>query len=182
VQSSESCIPQRNERSGYNRVIMSSASSIPVQSVRGSKLRVLGWGLLVVVILAGVLAGAVSQWLHTAVRAAMPTLDGTVAVKGLTAPVTVVRDQHGVPSITASTLDDLFFAQGYVTAQDRLWQMDMMRRFAAGELAAALGPDYVAVDREQRTLGLREVARKSLAQATPEERAHLEAYAHGVNA
>jgi len=161
---------------------MSSGSGISVRSEGVSRLKVLGWGLMVVVVLAGVLAGAVSQWLHSAVRAAMPTLDGTVAIRGVTAPVTVVRDQHGVPSITASTLDDLFFAQGYVTAQDRLWQMDMMRRFAAGELAAALGADYVKVDREQRTLGLRQVAERSLAAATPEEREQLDAYARGVNA
>jgi len=103
-------------------------------------------------------------------------------VQGLKAPVTVVRDEHGVPSITAQTLDDLFFAQGYVTAQDRLWQMDMMRRYAAGELSAALGSDYLSVDREQRTLGLRQVAERSLAAATAEERAQLEAYARGVNA
>ncbi len=66
---------------------------------------------------------------------------GRCVCRGCTAPVTVVRDGHGVPSITAQTLDDLFFAQGYVTAQDRLWQMDMMRRYAAGELAAALGTE-----------------------------------------
>ena len=101
---------------------------------------------------------------------------------GLQGAVTVVRDEHGVPSITAGTLDDLFFAQGYVTAEDRLWQMDMMRRYASGELAAALGPEYVQVDREQRVLGLRDVARRSLAHATVEERAQLEAYARGVNA
>ncbi len=122
------------------------------------------------------------MWFRAAAGAAMPTLDGTVVVKGLSAPVTVVRDGHGVPSITAQTLDDLFFAQGYVTAQDRMWQMDMMRRYAAGELAAALGNEYVKVDREQRVLGLREVARQSLAQASPEEREQLEAYARGVNA
>jgi penicillin amidase len=138
--------------------------------------------VLVVVLLAAALAGGVYVWFRSAVRAAMPALDGTVVVAGLAAPVTVVRDGHGVPSITAQTLDDLFFAQGYVTASDRLWQMDMMRRYAAGELAAALGPEYVKVDREQRVLGLREVARQSLAQASPEERAQLEAYARGVNA
>ncbi len=122
------------------------------------------------------------MWFRAAAQAAMPALDGTVVVKGLSASVTVVRDEHGVPSITAQTLDDLFFAQGYVTAQDRLWQMDMMRRYAAGELAAALGKDYVSTDREQRVLGLREVAQHSLAQATPEEREQLDAYARGVNA
>jgi penicillin amidase len=136
----------------------------------------------VVLLLAVVLAVGACVWFRAAARAAMPTLDGTVVVTGLKAPVSVVRDAHGVPSITAQTLDDLFFAQGYVTAQDRLWQMDMTRRYAAGELAAALGPDYVKTDREQRLLGLRDVARRSLAQATEEERAQLEAYARGVNA
>ena len=158
------------------------SSSVLVQPVRVSKLRVVGRGVLLLLLLAVVLAGGAALWFHAAVRGAMPTLDGTVKVAGLRAPVTVVRDEHGVPSITAQTLDDLFFAQGYVTAQDRLWQMDMMRRYAAGELAAALGADYVKVDREQRTLGLREVARRSLAQASPEERAQLEDYARGVNA
>jgi penicillin amidase len=138
--------------------------------------------MVFLLLLAVVLAGGAFWLFHAAVREAMPRLDGTVRVAGLRAPVTVVRDEHGVPSITAQTLDDLFFAQGYVTAQDRLWQMDMIRRYAAGELAAALGSDYVKMDREQRTLGLREVARRSLAEAPAEERAQLEAYARGVNA
>jgi penicillin amidase len=150
--------------------------------MRVSKLKTIRRVLFLVLLLAVVLVGGVYVWFQAAARGAMPTLDGTIHVKGLTAPVTVVRDGHGVPSITASTLDDLFFAQGYVTAQDRLWQMDMMRRYAAGELAAALGSDYVKVDREQRTLGLREVAERSLAQASVSEREQLEAYARGVNA
>ncbi len=150
--------------------------------VRVSRLKVLGYAVVVVIVLAAALGGAACLWFRAAARAAMPELDGTVKVVGLQAAVTVVRDGHGVPSITAETLDDLFFAQGYVTAQDRLWQMDMMRRYAAGELAAALGKDYVKVDREQRVLGLREVARRSLEQATPEERAQLDDYARGVNA
>ncbi len=136
-------------------------------------------GLLVVLLLVGAFF---VQWFRSAARAAMPQLDGTVVAQGLRAPVTVVRDQHGVPSIAAQSLDDLFLAQGYVTAQDRLWQMDMMRRYAAGELAAALGPRYVELDRQQRVLGLREMARRSLAAYPPEVRAHLESYARGVNA
>ena len=161
---------------------MSYPASVPEQNVRVSRLKLIGWAVLVVLLLAALLAGGACLWLRSAVRAAMPALDGTVLVKGLAAPVTVVRDGHGVPSITAQTLDDLWVAQGYVTAQDRLWQMDMMRRYAAGELSAALGADYVKLDREQRVLGLREVARRSLAQASAEERAQLEAYARGVNA
>jgi penicillin amidase len=152
------------------------------QSTRISKLKTISRVLLVVLLLAVLIVAAVYLWFHAAAQAAMPQLDGTLKVAGLSAPVTVLRDHHGVPSITAQTLDDLWIAQGYVTAQDRLWQMDMMRRYAAGELAAALGADYVEVDREQRTLGLRDVARRSLAQAEPQERAQLEAYARGVNA
>jgi len=65
-------------------------------------------------------------------RSALPQLDGSIFAKGLSAPVKVTRDGHGVPAIEAASLEDLFFAQGYVTAQDRLWQMDVMRRFGSG--------------------------------------------------
>jgi penicillin G amidase len=155
---------------------------ISKQSARGSWLKTAGRVVAAILLLAVVLAAGVVVWFRSAVSAAMPTLDGTVKVVGLKVPVSVVRDAHGVPTITAQNTDDLFFAQGYVTAQDRLWQMDMMRRYAAGELAAALGADYVQVDREQRVLGLREVARRSLEQAPPEVREQLDAYARGVNA
>ncbi len=93
-----------------------------------------------------------------------------------------MRDSLGVPTITAASLDDLFFAQGYVIAQERLWQMDMTRRFASGDLAAILGPDFVQVDREQRILGLRQIAEKSVALLDPAQRAQFQAYANGVNA
>ena len=115
-------------------------------------------------------------------RSALPRLDGTLAVKGLSAPVKVTRDSHGVPAIEAATLEDLFLAQGYVTAQDRLWQMDIMRRFAAGELSEILGQDTLKIDREQRILGLRAAARKSLQAASARDRAYFDAYARGVNA
>jgi penicillin amidase len=137
--------------------------------------------LLVVLALVVAVAGG---WIYLrwAVRSSMPQLDGTLAISGLAGPVSVIRDGHGVPSITAGSMDDLFLAQGYVTAQDRLWQMDMTRRYAAGELAAALGADYVKLDRQQRLLGLREVAERSLAAMPAEQRAALDAYARGVNA
>jgi penicillin amidase len=96
--------------------------------------------------------------------------------------VTVTRDSHGVPTIEAASLDDLFFAQGYVSAQDRLWQMDVMRRFGSGELSEILGDALLKLDREQRILGIRATARKSLQTANPRDRSFLEAYAHGVNA
>src|SRR5579859_703687 len=96
-----------------------------------------------------ILAGS-GIWFYSMARSALPQLDGRLRVPGLTAPVTVSRDAHGAPTIDAANFDDLFFAQGYVTAQDRLFQMDGMRRFAAGELAEVFGADYLEHDREQR--------------------------------
>jgi penicillin amidase len=135
--------------------------------------------ILLVILL--ILAGAV-LYLWFVAHSALPQLDGRLQIAGLSAPVTVTRDGHGVPTIEAATLDDLFFAQGYVTAQDRLWQMDIMRRFGSGELSEILGETTVKLDREQRILGLRAAAAKSLAMANPRDRAFFEAYARGVNA
>ena len=130
--------------------------------------------------LAGIIA--VLAYLYSTAHAALPQLDGMVKVPGLAVKVTVTRDEHGVPTIDAASLEDVFFAQGYVTAQDRLWQMDAMRRFAAGELSEILGPSQIAHDREQRILGLREAARRSVEQTSARDRQFLEAYARGVNA
>jgi penicillin amidase len=121
-------------------------------------------------------------WFYRALRAALPVEDGKIRLVGLSQPVIVTRDSLGIPTITATKLNDLFFAQGYVTAQDRLWQMDMTRRFASGDLAMVLGPDFVGIDREQRILGLREVAEKTVAGMDPEQREQFQAYASGVNA
>src|SRR5437868_3024563 len=125
---------------------------------------------------------ALVLWFYRAGHAALPQLDGRVRVSGVTAPVTVTRDSHGVPTIDAQNRDDLFFAQGYVTAQDRLWQMDVTRRFAGGEIAEILGPDFVQHDREQRILLLRARAERGVHEASAGERANLEAYVRGVNA
>src|SRR5271167_1153205 len=125
---------------------------------------------------------AINWWLSWTAHSAVPQLDGNITVSGISNKVKVIRDTHGVPTIEAATLEDLFFAQGYVTAQDRLWQMDIMRRFGAGELSEILGEDTLKVDREQRILGLRAVAKKSLAMASPRDRSFFEAYARGVNA
>jgi penicillin amidase len=133
--------------------------------------------LLVVVLgVSGVL------WLRSAAQAALPQLDGDIHVAGLSAPVTVRRDAHGVPHIEAATQDDLFFAQGYVVAQDRLWQMDMYRRNANGELAEVLGSGLVAHDRSQRVLGFRKVAERMYAGLDAQDKRWLDDYAKGVNA
>ena len=150
----------------------------PPKSRRSPVLRILLWLVLAVIV---IVAGLVGYGYYVA-HAALPQLDGRVQIRGLSAPVTVTRDGHGVPTIEAASLADLFFAQGYVTAQDRLWQMDVMRRFGGGELSEILGDDLLRLDREQRILGLRAAAKKSLELASPRDRAFYEAYARGVNA
>lgn len=93
----------------------------------------------------------------------------------------VDRDVHGVPWIRASSVSDMLVAQGYITASDRLWQMDLLRRAAAGDLAEIFGPAALAEDRERRTLGLREAAQAAANSLDPEDKAMVAAYAEGVN-
>src|SRR6201994_4720484 len=100
-------------------------------------------------------------WFYRAVKNSQAQRDGSVKLAGLSAPVAVTYDSLGVPNIAASNIPDLFFAQGYVTAQDRLWQMDMLRRYTSGDLAAILGPEYLKYDRENRILGLSQVAEQA---------------------
>ena len=135
-------------------------------------------GLVLVVLLA---AGAGVLWLRSAAKAALPVLDGDLHLAGLSAPVMVRRDAHGVPHIYAATEDDLFFAQGYVTAQDRLWQMDVLRRSANGDLAEVLGNSLVRHDLAQRVFQFRNTAQRIYANLAPPDRARLDAYARGVN-
>jgi penicillin amidase len=127
------------------------------------------------------LIAIVLLWLFSIAHSALPQIDGTVAVAGLSAPVNVTRDAHGVPTIDALTVNDLFFAQGYVTAQDRLFQMDLLRRASKGELAEIVGEVAVKHDRQQRILGIRATADKAALVVTPEDRDRLTAYARGVN-
>jgi penicillin amidase len=158
---------------------MSTATvATPSATRRSAWGRVLLWLLLILILL---VAGALAYAYFVAVSA-LPQLDGKLKVNGLGAAVKVTRDAHGVPAIEAATLEDLFTAQGYVTAQDRLWQMDIMRRFASGELSEILGEDTIKIDREQRILGLRAAARKSLQMAISRDRSFFDAYARGVNA
>jgi len=110
----------------------------------------------------------------------------TISISGLHGRVTVRRDERGIPYIEATNDEDLYFAQGYVTAADRLWQMDVMRRTARGELSEILGagPNNVALeqDKQHRTLGYALEVNSELAQASTKTRGLLEAYARGVNA
>jgi penicillin G amidase len=125
---------------------------------------------------------AAPTWLYRRMRASLPALDATAAVAGLGAPVTVERDALGVPTIRGASRLDVARATGFVHAQDRFFQMDLMRRRAAGELAELVGGAAVEWDRRIRIHRLRLVARESLARGTPSEKRLLGAYAEGVNA
>ena len=121
---------------------------------------------------------------RTSSQSAAPA--ASVALEGLRDRVTIKRDDRGIPYIEAKNDEDLAFAQGYVTASDRLWQLDLFRRTERGELAEVLtaGPNNVVLeqDKQHRTLGFAAVAEAEVAQASPQSRALLEAYARGVNA
>jgi penicillin amidase len=162
-------------------------SSTQPTSVRESEprsrrwLRGLAWTALCLVVLVAAAVGAGVVWLRSAARAALPMLDGDVQAAGLSAPVTVRRDAHGVPHIEAANQDDLFLAQGYVTAQDRLWQMDVYRRNANGELAEVLGAALVKHDTAQRVLRFRATAHRIYDQLSADDRRRVDAYARGVN-
>src|SRR6186713_1277609 len=91
-------------------------------------------------------------------RQSLPKTSGELHLPGLGASVEVLRDRHGIPHIYAASLEDAHFALGFVHAQDRLWQMEMNRRIAAGRMAEILGPGALETDRFLRTLGVRLVA------------------------
>jgi penicillin amidase len=139
--------------------------------------------LFVLIMTAGICAAIIGSH-NSRVVAQQPSKSLTLS--GLRDRVTVRRDERGIPYIEATNDIDLHFAQGYVTASDRLWQMDFLRRTARGELAEVLGagPNNAALeqDKQHRTLGFAQEADAEVAQAAPQSRALLEAYANGVNA
>jgi penicillin amidase len=116
------------------------------------------------------------------IRRNFPAINGTINVAGLQSQVEVYRDSWGVPHIYASNPHDLFFAQGYVHAQDRFWQMEFWRRIGSGRLSEILGESGLENDRFIRTVGWHRTAAQELEQLDDEGRAVLEAYAEGVNA
>jgi len=135
--------------------------------------------LAVFTLLAALLGVAVLYFL---LRQSLPRTEGEVPVAGLSRPVEILRDAYGIPHIFAASLDDAHFALGYVHAQDRLWQMEMNRRVAAGRLAELLGAGALESDRFLRTLGVRRVAEANLKHLDADTRRTLDAYAAGVNA
>src|SRR5713101_8529410 len=111
----------------------------------------------------------------------LPQLDGSAVLSGLRKEVTVERDRWGVPHIRADSVEDLAEAQGYVMAQDRLWQMDLLRRVARGQLSEILGKSTLAIDKDFRTMEFGPAAERDLGLMDKEPRAIMEAYARGVN-
>jgi penicillin amidase len=109
-------------------------------------------------LLLALIAVAGYAWL----RQSLPQLDGTLALSGLKAPVEIVRDRYGVPHIYAGSVEDAYFALGFVHAQDRLWQMEMNRRIGSGRMSEVLGAATLDADKFLRTLGVHRVAEATL--------------------
>lgn len=124
----------------------------------------------------------IPSWISKRAKRSYPQIQGEMEVEGLTAPVEVIRDSHGVPHIYGQTHHDLFFAQGWVHAQDRFWQMDMWRHQGAGRLSELLGGSTLETDKFLRTLGWERVTKSELKLLDQEEHSILEAYSAGVNA
>ena len=123
------------------------------------------------------IAGAL-LWL----RSSLPLSEGKLAVDGLDAEISIARDAHGIPTIRAASDHDAAFALGFVHAQDRLFQMDLMRRAGAGRLSEWFGAKTLGVDRFMRTIGLYRAAEREYPLLSAPLRAALDAYAAGVNA
>ncbi|MDO4259001.1 MAG: penicillin acylase family protein [Actinomycetaceae bacterium] len=134
----------------------------------------IGATLLAIVLVLGIALVAIT-------RAPLPALTGQISLSGLKGEVTVKRDAQGIPHIYASSDQDLFYAQGFLTAQERFFQMDLQRRMPSGQLAELVGESAVEMDIQNRTLGVRAVAEKEWDLLSDEARSFYESYAAGVN-
>ena len=114
-------------------------------------------------------------------QGSLPQLDGERAASGLQSKVVVTRDALGVPTITGDGRGDVAYATGFLHAQDRFFQMDLLRRVAAGELAELIGPAALSLDREHRIHQFRMRAEAELKRESPADRALLDRYVAGVN-
>ncbi len=137
------------------------------------------WSALGIIL--GVMSGLIGAAYYWLVRRPLPQAQGVMRVPSLQAPVEIMRDRWGIPHIYAHNLRDLMFAQGFVHAQDRLWQMDWQRRLVAGRLSEIVGAATVPLDRWIRALGMRRVAEQEVALIDGEILANLHAYTAGVN-
>ena len=144
-------------------------------------------GLIAIVVLALILGVAGTFYFksylpNTVAPKSFPQIDGEIKLEGLNGSVDIYRDQMGIPHIYASTQHDLFFAQGYVHAQDRFWQMDAWRHIGSGTLSEMFGSGQVETDTFLRTLGWRIIAEQEYAQLDADSKAIIDSYTEGVNA
>ena len=123
-----------------------------------------------------------ASWLWWLLLGSLPPLDGWRSVEGITDPVRIERDERGIPTLHASSRADLAFATGFAHAQDRLFQMDLLRRHPAGELAELFGSPLLEEDRQARRHRFRARARAAVKRLPPRDRKLLQSYAAGVNA
>jgi penicillin amidase len=126
-------------------------------------------------------AAGVFLYARSVLQGSLPILDGERTVAGLAGAVRIERDSLGVPTIHAGSRPDLFFGLGFVHAQDRFFQMDLLRRRSAGELAELLGPEVVKFDRAARVHRFRALAGRVVAAMPPDDRATVDAYVRGAN-
>jgi penicillin amidase len=145
-------------------------------------LKRLGLGLVFLIGLLLVIVAAAGFWVRSKVKASLPEVEGERRVTGLAAAVTIERDALGIPTIRGASRRDVAYATGFVHAQDRFFQMDLLRRQSAGELAELFGPAVLPADRGVRVHRFRAEAERLLWASRPEIRAVLEGYAEGVNA
>lgn len=161
---------------------MSDSEAAGVAATTTKKRRVWPWilGSLGIVLVLGLLIGV--SFGQYSVKRSFPQVSGEIALPGLISSVEVLRDERGVPTLYADNVADMFFAQGYVHAQDRFYEMDVRRHITAGRLAEMFGEDQVPTDAFLRTMGWRAVAEQELDLLDDRSREILASYAQGVNA
>ena len=137
------------------------------------------YSLLAGMVVIALIAAGFVAW---TIQRSFPQMDGTIAVTGLAEDVTVQRDVLGIPTITAGDTHDLFYAQGYVHAQDRFWEMDFRRHVTAGRVSELFGESQLGTDKFLRTLGWHAIAEQEVEALEPTVRSYYDAYAEGVNA
>src|SRR3989440_6677932 len=131
--------------------------------------------------LAGLAGGAYGAY-YLLMRRPLPKKSGKLTLQGLHEGVEVLTDRYGVPHIYAQNEEDLYFAQGYIHAQERLWQMELNRRTASGRLSEIFGKISIETDRFSRRLGMHRAAAAEVPRLSENSKRILDAYAHGVNA
>jgi penicillin amidase len=143
-----------------------------------------GWkkiaGGVALFVIAGLSAGA--GWMYHLGSRALPSYDGQIVLSGLDHPVQILRDPYAMPHIVAQSESDLYFAVGYAQAQDRLWQMDLLRRVTQGRLSELFGEGLVDVDLMMRALRIPDKSRLMMAELVPEMTLALQRFCDGVNA